>query len=87
MSKENPIKKHQFKSGESGNAKGRPKGTLNRKTIAREYPAFLQEEVNSLTGIKELLSIEDMITLALIHKAKKSDVSAYNHSWIRLMER
>ena len=77
MSKENPIKKHQFKSGESGNAKGRPKGSLNRKTIAREYLAFLQEEVNPLTGIKELLSNEDMITLALIHKAKLSDVSAY----------
>ena len=59
MSKENPIKKHQFKSGESGNAKGRPKGSLNRKTIAREYLAFLQEEVNPLTGIKELLGNED----------------------------
>ena len=77
MSKENPIKKHQFKSGESGNAKGRPKGSLNRKTIAREYLAFLQEEVNPLTGNKELLSNEDMITLAQIHKAKKGDVNAY----------
>jgi len=65
MSKENPIKKHQFKSGESGNAKDRPKDTLNRKTVAREYLAFLQEEVNPLTGIKELLSNEDMITLAI----------------------
>ena len=77
MSKENPIKKHQYKSGESGNPTGRPKGSLNRKTVAREYLAFLQEEVNPLTGIKELLSNEDMITLALIHKAKKGDVSAY----------
>ena len=77
MSKENPIKKHQYKSGESGNPTGRPKGSLNRKTVAREYLAFLQEEVNPLTGIKELLSNEDVITLALIHKAKKGDVSAY----------
>ena len=77
MSKENPIKKHQYKSGESGNPTGRPKGSLNRKTVAREYLAFLQEEVNPLTGIKELLSNEDMITLALIHKAKKGDVNAY----------
>ena len=38
---------------------------------------YLQEEVNPLTGIKELLSNEDMITLALIHKAKKGDVNAY----------
>ena len=50
---------------------------MNRKIVAREYLAFLQEEVNPLTGIKELLSNEDMITLALIHKAKKGDVNAY----------
>ena len=30
-----------------------------------------------LVFIKELLSNEDMITLALIHKAKKGDVNAY----------
>ena len=38
---------------------------------------FYQEEANPLTGIKELLSNEDMITLALINKAKKGDVNAY----------
>tara|TARA_B100000780_G_C20927755_1_gene369770 strand:+ start:283 stop:501 length:219 start_codon:yes stop_codon:yes gene_type:complete len=50
---------------------------LNRKTIAREYLALLQKEVYPLTGIKKLLSNEDMITLALIHKAKKGDLNAY----------
>ena len=62
---------NRFKKGESGNPSGRPKGSLNRKTIAREYLAFLQEEVNPLTGIKELLSNEDMIILSLIHRQKK----------------
>ena len=76
-SKDKPIKKHEFKSGQPGNPSRRPKGSLNRKTLAGEYLAFLQEEVNPLTGIKELLSSEDLITLALIHKAKKGDVSAY----------
>ena len=66
-----------FKKGVSGNPSGRPKGSLNRKTIARIYLSYLQEEVNPLTGIKELLSNEDMITLALIHKAKKGDVNAF----------
>ncbi len=60
-----------FMKGISGNPSGRPKGSLNRKTIARKYLAYLQEEVNPLTGIKELLGNEDMITLALIHKANK----------------
>ena len=59
MSKENPIKKHQYKSGESGNPSGRPKGSLNRKTVAREDLTSLQEEDNPLTGIKELLSSGD----------------------------
>ena len=59
MSKENPIKKYQYKSGESGNPSGRPKGSLNRKTVAREYLTSLQEEDNLLTGIKELLSSGD----------------------------
>jgi len=33
-----------------------------RTKKAREYLSYLQEEVNPLTGIKELLSNEDMIT-------------------------
>ena len=77
MSKDNPIKNHQYKSGESVNLNGWSKGSLGGKKAAKEYLAFLQEEVNPLTGIKELLSNEDMITLALIHKAKKGDVNAY----------
>ena len=62
---------NRFKKGISGNPSGRPKGYLNRKIVAREYLAFLQEEVNPLTGIKELLSNEDMIILSLIHRQKK----------------
>ena len=65
MAKED-IVNNRYKKGESGNPSGRPKGSLNRKTIARIYLSYLQEEVNPLTGIKELLSNEDMITLALI---------------------
>ena len=76
MAKED-ILNNRYKKGESGNPSGRKKGSLNRKTIARIYLSYLQEEVNPLTGIKELLSNEDMITLALIHKAKQGDVSAY----------
>ena len=71
MSKENPIKNHQYKSGESGNSSGRPKCSLNRKILGEEYLAFLQEEVNPLTGIKELLSNEDMITLVLLTRQRK----------------
>ena len=77
MSKDNPIKKHQYKSGESVNLNGRSKGSLGGKKVVKKYLAFLQEEVNPSTGIKELLRNEDMIKLTLIHKAKKGDVNTY----------
>ena len=48
MSKDNPIKKHQYKSGESGNPTGRPKGSLNRKTVAREIPSFPSRRSESI---------------------------------------
>ena len=53
------LNKYQYKSGESVNPTRRPKDSLNKKT-AREYLAFLQEEVNQLTRIKGLLSNEDI---------------------------
>ena len=45
MAKED-ILNNRFKSGQSGNPNGGPKDSLNRKTIARIYLAYLQEEVN-----------------------------------------
>ena len=51
MAKED-IVNNRYKKGESGNPTGRKKGSLNRKTVAQEYLAFLLEEVNPLTVIK-----------------------------------
>ena len=68
MAKED-IVNNRYKKGESGNPTGRKKGLLNRKTVAQEYLAFLLEEVNPLTVIKELLSNEGVMALALVDKA------------------
>jgi len=51
MSKGNPIKNHQYKSGESGNPSGIPEGSLNRKTVARMYLAFLEKTTNPITAL------------------------------------
>ena len=66
-----------FQPGQSGNPNGRPKGTKNRSTIARKWLEVMQDAKNPITGELEKLSQEDLITLAMIHKARKGDVGAY----------
>jgi hypothetical protein len=68
---------NQFKKGESGNPNGRPKGTKNRSTIARQWLEVNQSLKNPLTGENETMSQEDLMTLALIKKARDGDVGAY----------
>jgi len=63
--------------GESGNPNGRPKGSKNRSTIAKYWLSIEQKEKNTLTGEQEQLSQEDLMTLALIKKAREGDVNAY----------
>lgn len=65
------------KKGEVRNPKGRPKGALNRSTIARKWLEVNQSLKNPLTGENETMSQEDLMTLALIKKARDGDVSAY----------
>lgn len=56
---------------------GRPKGSKNRSTIARKWLETMQQSKNPITGEDETLTQEDLMTLALIHKARKGDVNAY----------
>tara|TARA_S200002703_G_C3789012_1_gene243421 strand:- start:1428 stop:1769 length:342 start_codon:yes stop_codon:yes gene_type:complete len=75
--KEN-VKSHEFKKGESGNPKGRPKGSKNRSTIAKKWLEASQKKMNILTGELEKLSFEDLMTLAQIQKAiEDKDVQSY----------
>jgi len=76
MGKED-IQKHEFKKGESGNPNGRPKGSLNRSTIVKKWLSAQEDATNPITSVKEAMSQEDIITLALIKKARKGDTSAY----------
>lgn len=66
-----------FEKGESGNPNGRPKGAKNRSTIARYWLEVNQNLKNPLTGSDETMSQEDLMTLALIKKAREGDVAAY----------
>ena len=73
MSKEDLIP---FKKGQSGNPKGRPKGSLNRSTIAKKWLEVLsQEELED--GQVKWLSNDEAMTVSLIKKARNGDVNAY----------
>lgn len=72
-----PPEKTKFKKGQSGNPKGRPKGTRNRSTVAKEWLEVAEKFKNPITGKAEHLEQQDIITLALIKKARSGDVSAY----------
>ena len=71
------IEAHKFQKGESGNPNGRPKGAKNRSTIAKYWLEVNQKLKNPLTGTEETMSQEDLMTLALIKKAREGDVNAY----------
>jgi hypothetical protein len=71
------IQKHEFKKGESGNPAGRPKGSKNRSTIARQWLETTQKAKNPITGVEEILTQEDLGTLAMVKKMREGDVSAY----------
>jgi hypothetical protein len=66
-----------WEKGESGNPNGRPKGAKNRSTIAKYWLEVNQKLKNPLTGAEETMSQEDLMTLALIKKAREGDVAAY----------
>jgi hypothetical protein len=66
-----------WEKGESGNPKGRPKGAKGRATIAKFWLSVEQKAKNPLSGSEEQMSQEDLITLAMIKKAREGDVSAY----------
>jgi hypothetical protein len=76
MNKEDNLKPN-WEKGESGNPAGRPKGSRNRSTIAKHWLEVNQSLKNPLTGVEETMSQEDLMTLALIKKAREGDVNAY----------
>lgn len=66
-----------WEAGQSGNPSGRPVGSRNRSTIVKEWLSVQQKVKNPITGETETLDQADMMTLALIAKARKGDVNAY----------
>jgi hypothetical protein len=67
-----PNKDAQFKKGESGNPNGRPKGSLNIKTLIQRV---WDEVITDSEGNKVIEGL--LVVRAMMEKAKKGDVSAF----------
>jgi len=62
-----------YEKGQSGNPKGRPKGSKNRSSVAKKWLSVEQDLKNPLTSEIETMSQEDLMTLALIKKARDGE--------------
>lgn len=73
-----PNPETQFKPGQSGNPSGRPKGAKDRSTVVRKWIETEEFRKNPITKEEAKHTQEDIITLAIIKKARGGDVKAYN---------
>lgn len=73
----NNLRPTMWKPGECPNPSGRPPGTKNKALVAKKWLEMAEESINEITGVQEVLTQEDLITLAMIKRAKKGDVKAY----------
>ncbi len=71
----NPPLERRFKSGESGNRKGRPRGSKNRKTIIREIANEMHTVVKD--GQRRRRSTLELMLLALRNRAVEGNVRAF----------
>ncbi|GAB3509837.1 hypothetical protein GCM10027341_47400 [Spirosoma knui] len=69
--------KTRFQTGQSGNPKGRPKGSRGKAKQIRQILGVTTKTDNQLNKETATLSLEELITIALVAKALKGDTAAY----------
>lgn len=77
MAYKDPPKEYQFKPGQSGNPKGKQKGTLSIKKIIRDLLSLEEDHENPVTKSIEKMNQAEIITLKQIAKARKGDSRAF----------
>lgn len=65
------------KKGEVRNPKGKPKGTLDTKTILKKFLHLVMDTNNPITGVTENLSVLEQMNLKQIANALGGDLSSY----------
>ena len=77
VGKGRPPKEYQFKTGQSGNRNGRPKGAKNAATMAKA--ALGRKVVVTINGAKRKMSVQDVAYRRLADKAMTGDQTAFNY--------
>ena len=73
----NPPKNTRFKKGESGNPKGRPKGTLNMATVLGR--TLREKVVINENGQRKVITKLEAAVKQLVNKAASGDLRALRH--------
>lgn len=82
-----PIKNEeigQWKKGQSGNPKGKPKGCEHSSTRLKRLFTLMQSKKNPFTGEEEGFSVLEQMDMAQVIKALKGDTRAYKELIDRL---
>lgn len=72
-----PPRKHQFKPGQSGNPKGRPKGSLNYETLYEKGARFTRELAQNGRRLK--ISQRELTLMQLWAKASSGNLRAIGY--------
>lgn len=67
----------EFKPGQSGNPKGRPKGIPNAATRMKRFLEMSMKTTNPVTKTAEKLTIAEIMDLQIIAKAIQGDLAAW----------
>jgi hypothetical protein len=73
----NPPKHTRFKKGESGNPKGRPKGTLNMATVLAR--TLREKVIINENGQRRVITKLEAAVKQLVNKAASGDLRALRH--------
>jgi Family of unknown function (DUF5681) len=73
----NPPKHTRFKKGESGNPKGRPKGTLNMATVLAR--TLREKVIINENGQRKVVTKLEAAVKQLVNKAASGDLRALRH--------